>query len=345
MIVGQSNLLQALGWAVLNSLWQMAILWVVYQFITGVFKTTKSAQKSYLATSLIITGFAWFLYTFLSVLTTSTPGNDVVASGLISTVQGNERLNHWMDTMLPVASMIYLLLFLLPLYHLIRNLRYVQGIRRYELSKVNVKWRMFVRDIAARMGIKKPVHVWLSGIVSAPVTIGYLKPVILLPIAAINQLSTQQLEAVLLHELAHIRRYDYLVNLIIRFIQTVLYFNPFVKALVKMVEIAREKSCDEMVIQFQYDPHGYASALLMLEKNNYLPKPLAVAAYGRKNELLHRIECMLGIQKKQVISFNKLAGLFAGLLCFIALNALLILSKPEKLTGTTSASLSRIASP
>jgi hypothetical protein len=101
-----------------------------------------------------------------------------------------------------------------------------------------------------------------------------------------------------------------------------------------------------MVIQFQYDPHGYASALLMLEKNNYLPKPLAVAAYGKKDDLLHRIECMLGIQKKQVISFNKLAGLFAGLLCFIALNALLLLSKPEKTySNTSSSSLSKMASP
>jgi len=248
--------------------------------------------------------------------------------------------------MLPVASMIYLILFLLPLFYFIRNYRYVQAIRRYELSKVDVKWRIFVRDIAARMGIKKPVHIWLSGIVTSPVTIGYLKPVILIPLAAINQLSMPQLEAVLLHELAHIRRHDYFINLVIRFIQTVLYFNPFVKALVKSVEIEREKSCDEMVIQFQYDPHGYASALLMLEKNNYLPKPLAVAAYGKKNDLLQRIEYMLGIQKKQVVSFNKLAGLFAGLLCFIALNALLILSKPEKTHNeSTTASLSKIASP
>jgi len=54
MIVGQSNFLQALGWAVLNSLWQMAFLWVIYQLITGVFKKIKSSQKSYLATSLII---------------------------------------------------------------------------------------------------------------------------------------------------------------------------------------------------------------------------------------------------------------------------------------------------
>ncbi|MFI5132199.1 MAG: M56 family metallopeptidase [Chitinophagales bacterium] len=344
MIVGQSNFLQALGWAVLNSLWQMAFLWVIYQIITGVFKSIKSSQKSYLASSMIMTGFAWFTYTFFSIFTTNMPGHDTIGGGFIA-ANGNDRLNQWLNTMLPIASMIYLMLLLLPLYYFARNYRYVQAIRKQGLSKVNVQWRIFVKDIAARMGIKKSVHIWLSSIVTSPVTIGYIKPVILLPLAAINQLSTQQLEAVLLHELAHIRRYDYFINLIIRFIQTILYFNPFVKALVKTVEIEREKSCDEMVIQFQYDPHGYASALLMLERNNYRPKPLAVAAYGKKHDLLHRIEYMLGIQKKQMVSFNKLAGMFAGLLCFIALNALLIISKPEKTERQTGSSLSKMASP
>ena len=193
------------------------------------------------------------------------------------------------------------------------------------------------------MGIKKPVHIWISELVSSPVTIGYIKPVILVPLAAINHLSAQQMEAVLLHELSHIKRYDYLVNIIINFIQTVLYFNPFVKAFVKTVEREREKSCDEMVVQFQYDPHGYASALLILEKANHYPRPLAVAASGKKYDLLHRIELILGIRKKPVISFNRLAGLFAGLLCVITLNALLIFSKPAK--GNGQISFSHLSSP
>jgi beta-lactamase regulating signal transducer with metallopeptidase domain len=343
MIAGQSNFLEALGWAVLNSLWQMAILWMAYQLISGIFRKGGSPQKSYLATSLIITGFTWFVYTFFSILTTNTSGNDIIASGLIN-VNANERVNHWLNRMLPIASLVYLALLLFPVFYFIRNYRYVQAIRKDALTKVDPQWRIFVRNVAARMGIKKQVRVWLSGIVTSPVTIGYIKPIILLPVAAVNQLSTEQMEAVLLHELAHIRRYDYFINLVIRFIQTILYFNPFVKALVKAVEIEREKSCDEMVIQFQYDPHGYASALLMLETNNYLPKPLAVAASGKKSDLLQRIECMLGVQKRQVFSFNKLAGLFAGLLCFIALNALLIASRPGK-NSNDIASLTDMSSP
>jgi len=324
--IGQADFLQALGWAVLNSLWQMALLWVIYQLFTAVFKSG-SSQKSLLATILLLTGFTWFVYTFFSILSSHSADTIVISSGLVS-IGGNEQLNAWMKSTLPVASLIYLFLLILPLLQFVRNYRYVQVIRHGGLSKINAEWRLFVQKLAAQMGITKPVYIWLSEFVSSPVTIGYLKPVILVPLAAINHLTPQQLEAVLLHELSHIKRYDYLINLIINFIQTILYFNPFVKAFVRTVEREREKSCDEMVMQFQYDPYGYASALVILEKNNHLYKPLAVAAAGKKNDLLHRVELILGIHKRPMISFNKLAGLFAGLLCVIALNAVLIMTRP-----------------
>ena len=279
--IGQSNFLQALGWAVLNSLWQMALLWVVYKLFTGVFRKARPAHKSSLASVLLIAGFSWFVFTFISILISETSNDVLVAGGFVG-IAGNQQLNDWLYQTLPIASIIYLILLAFPLVHYIRNYRFVQIIRNYGLIKADVDWRMFVRKVAAQLEIKRKVQIWVSDLVTSPVTIGYLKPVILVPVAAVNNLSMHQMEAVLLHELAHIRHYDYFINLIIKFIQSVLYFNPFVKAFVKIVEREREKSCDEMVMQFQYDPHGYASALLTLEKADKLPKPLAVAASGKK---------------------------------------------------------------
>lgn len=342
--IGQSNFLQALGWAVLNSLWQMAILWVLYQIITGIARKTSSSHKSTLAAGLLMAGFGWFIFTFSSIYISETSGDPIMSGGFAG-VEGNQQLNDWLSQTLPVASILYLILLVLPLVHFIRNYRYVQVIRQYGLSKADVEWRMFVRRVSAHLGISKPVQVWVSEFVTSPVTIGYIKPVILIPLAAINHLSTPQMEAVLLHELAHIRRYDYLVNLILKFIQSVLYFNPFVKAFVAIVEREREKSCDEMVIQFQYDAHGYASALLALERANHFPRPLAVAASGKRQDLLHRIEWIMGIRKKPVVSFNKLAGLMAGLLCIIGLNAVVILSKPSEKDAVVSGPFSSLSSP
>ncbi len=340
-MTGQANFLQSLGWAVLNSLWQMALLWVIYQVITGIFRNARTSFKSSLASSLLVGGFAWFIYTFISAYT-STPASSVLSSALLP-VEGNQQVNDWLQRTLPLASVIYLVLLILPLLHFVRNYRYVQVIRNYGLSRMNVEWRMFVNKLAIQMGIRKKVQIWVSEFVASPVTIGFLKPVILVPLAAINQLTPQQMEAVLLHELSHIRRFDYLVNLIINFTYTLLYFNPFVKAFMKIVEIEREKSCDEMVLQFQYDSHEYATALLTLEKSHPAHKLMALGATGQKQDLLHRIELILGLQRKKFLSFNKLAGLMAGLLCVIALNAILLVSNP--VNGSRAVSFAHIASP
>jgi beta-lactamase regulating signal transducer with metallopeptidase domain len=330
----QANLLQSLGWAVLNSLWQLALLWVIYKIITGLAKQARPAAKSVLASFLLFAGFAWFIYTFLSAFKSGNAENSF--SSLLLTADSGNAVSAWLQRTLPVASVIYLVLLILPVLRFIRNYRYVQVIRRFGLSKLSADWRLFVRRTAAQMGIKKQVQTWVSELVSSPVTIGFWKPVILVPLAAINHLSPAQLEAVLLHELSHIRRYDYLVNLLINFVQTILYFNPFVKAFVKIVEREREKSCDEMVLQFQYDSHEYASALLTLEKASQLQRSFAIAANGKQNDLLHRIETIMGVEKKPVLSFNKIAGLFAGLLCIIGMNALLIITKPAAEKGYSS---------
>lgn len=321
-MTGQSNFLQSLGWAVLNSLWQLALLWVAYQCITSLLKKSTAPFKSSLASGLLIAGFAWFVYTFLAVYLSSSPDKTIIEHSFIN-ITNNEPVNEWLQQALPIASIIYLIMLALPLLRFIRNYRYVQIIRKYGLTKIGVEWKIFVKNVARLMGIRKPVTIWVSELVSSPVTIGFLKPIILVPLAAINHLTPQQLEAILLHELSHIKRYDYLINLLLNFIKTVLYFNPFVKAFVKVVEKEREKSCDDMVLQFQYDSYEYATALLMLEKANRFDKPLIVGATGKKNDLLNRVETIMGINKQPVFSFNKLAGLLAGLVCIVSLNIFL----------------------
>ncbi|MCG2617355.1 M48 family metalloprotease [Terrimonas sp. NA20] len=344
--LSQSDFLQALGWAVMNSLWQMALLWIVYQLITAVLQLQKSAQRATLASSLLFAGFTWFVFTFLVVLDKNSGAAGQFT--LISVVSENETLSQWFRTGLPWASMVYLILLILPVLNFVRNYRYVQHIRHHGISKAGVEWRMFVQKVSGHLGVRKPVQIWISELVNSPVTIGYLKPVILLPMAAVNQLTSQQLEAILLHELSHIRRMDYLTNLITRVIQTVLYFNPFVKAFSRIIDREREKSCDEMVMQFQYEPHGYASALLVLEQSsrNSASRMLAMAAAGgKKNQLLHRVESILGIKKKEPFSFYKLAGVLSAVVCLIALNALVIISKPVKSKSAPGFFLSQLSSP
>ena len=326
--ISQSNFLQAMGWAVLNSLWQMALLWIVFRIILSFASGLRPDKKTGLATGLLVTGFGWFLYTFISLLFSSSASNPI--SSLAVEMVDKKTWTSWTEIILPVASVVYLLLLVFPLWQFARNYRYVQQIRQQGLLKTDPEWRMFVKRMAARMGINKNVGIWLSELVSSPVTVGYLKPIILIPVAAINHLNTQQVEAIILHELSHIRRFDYLFNLIINFIKTVLYFNPFVRLFVSTVEKERENSCDEMVIQFQYKPYDYASALLLLEKDNTGSHEMMIAANGHKNDLLQRIENILGVKHKEIFSFRRFTGSLAVLLSVFIMNAFLFISKqPE----------------
>jgi len=323
MTGGQANFLQSLGWAILNSLWQLALLWVIYQVITAIFKSAKPAAKAMLASSLLMSGFAWFIFTFILAFTA---GNHDTAPFSMGMMPAN-GINNWLINSLPYASVLYLLLLFIPLLRFIRNYRYIQVIRRYGLTKMDPEWRVFVNKISAMMGIRKNVRVWVSEWVSSPVTFGFLKPVILVPLAAINNLSTSQMEAVLLHELSHIRRFDYLVNFILNIIRVVLYFNPFAKAFIRIVEREREKSCDEMVLQFQYDSRDYATALLQLEKLSYHSRILVLSATGRNKDLLQRVETIMGVGKRNRLPLQRLGGILAGILCVFGLNALLVISK------------------
>jgi beta-lactamase regulating signal transducer with metallopeptidase domain len=233
------------------------------------------------------------------------------------------------------ASVAYLLLLLLPAYRLFKNWRYIEHLKKYGLQKTAMEYRLFVKKVAQRLGIKNTVHVYISHLVQSPVTIGYIKPIILLPIAAINSLSTRQVEAILLHELSHIKRYDYLINFIITLLQTLFYFNPFIKKFVSLIEFEREKCCDELVLQFQYDKISYASALLLLEKNLLDSEALVLAAAGKKH-LLSRIEKIVGLEKKARFTFNQFAGLLASFLVALFIHSLLFVNKEVKLSKNST---------
>lgn len=307
----------------------MAIIWICWQIIAAMTTRTSAALRAKTATTLLFIGFGWFIITFIQTLK-ALPGE--LANPAQAWVAGvSPDLLQTLLHYLPVVSIVYLLLMVIPIFRLIRNIRYVKLIRTYGLQKISADWRIFTSTISEQLGIRKKVQIWISDFVSSPVTIGFLKPVILIPLAAINNLEPAQLEAVILHELAHIRRYDYLVNLLVNIIRTILYLNPFVKAMAKDIEQEREKSCDELVMQFQYDAHQYASALLLLEKSSHQTKPLLLSAGGsNKNELLKRVETLLGVQETRLFSWRKISSVCFALICTVGMQWLV--SPREKVT-------------
>jgi hypothetical protein len=161
------------------------------------------------------------------------------------------------------------------------------------------------------IGLDRHVAVWLCENVETPLTIGFLKPAILLPVAALNHLSLQQTETVIAHELFHIKRNDYLVNILMAIAEVILFFNPFAWLLQSAINKERENSCDDAVISLGYDPMIYAEALYILGRQAGQPISFALAATGRNKQLLlERVKRVLK-RKPSANSFLKpLAGFF-----------------------------------
>jgi bla regulator protein blaR1 len=314
---------EALGGSLLNSVWQMALLWIAFNFVAGllhsVLNLKSTAVKTNLAFTFLLAGFLWFIITLFSLLTNPGTAGPITIFSSFDNLLNTGSQTFLSAYVFPYLSFLYLFFLFIPVFKYIKNYRYVKFIKTHGLDKPAVDWKLFVQKNALYAGIKKPVRVFVSSLINSPFTIGFLKPVILLPAAVVCHLSIEQTEAILLHELAHIKRNDYFINLIIQFIRAILFYNPFVKMFVKTIEREREKSCDELVLQFRYEPISYAATLLRLEQLRIAGPAFAIPFSGKSADLLHRIEKITGKKSKQVFPGKKLAGIAAALLVLFLL--------------------------
>ncbi|MGQ0633358.1 MAG: M56 family metallopeptidase [Planctomycetaceae bacterium] len=146
--------------------------------------------------------------------------------------------------------------------------------------------------LAHCLGIRYPVRIVESALAEVPTLVGWLRPMILLPATAITGLTASQLEAILAHELAHVRRHDYLVNLCQTVVETILFYHPAVWWLSRRIRHEREHCCDDVAVALCHDRAGYARALAAMEELRSLPSSWAVAARG--GSLLARVRRLMG---------------------------------------------------
>lgn len=180
-------------------------------------------------------------------------------------------------------------------------------------------WTAASERIASALSLRRLVHVVDSVRVDTPMVVGWVKPVIVLPIAALACLSPTQVDAILAHELAHIRRHDFLVNLLQTFAETFLFYHPAVWWISARIRIEREHCCDQVAISVCADAVSYAEALVELETWRTYDAPLALAATG--GTLMARVRRVLGTPSDDLPrSFGALTMIvvLSTLVCIVA---------------------------
>ena len=327
-LLTQSALLRALGWSLFNSLWQMAFLWLVYLTFQHFFRRWSANVRHGLAVLLLMIGTAWTGITFFNAFTA--PG-EVDSHWTGSFLLISHQL---INEVLPYCSTVYLLALSFLFFRYIQQYLFSRQLTRKGLSKASPELKVFTQQISRRLGIKKEVKVWFSTLVDGPVTLGFLKPIILIPLATVSQLTPQQLEALILHELAHIRRHDYILHLWITALEIIFFFNPFSKFLIRCIQKEREHRCDDMVLQFRSDRHTYVSALLAVAKGIHGSPRLALAATGSNDKLLlQRAKRILQLsQPSESVKGRPLLFLFLTLIMtgLMIMKPVLSVTQPEQ---------------
>ena len=196
------------------------------------------------------------------------------------------------STWMPVLFLAWLVGVALLTLRLLSGWLWVQRLK----SHATVPAAAAVGDMAARLArrlhITRTVTFLESALVDVPTVIGWLRPVVLVPASALAGLSPSQLEAILAHELAHIRRHDYLVNLLQTLVETLLFYHPAVWWLSRRIRIEREHCCDDLAVSLCGDPVSYARALAELEELRSRGGQFVLAANG--GSLLDRVRRLLG---------------------------------------------------
>ncbi len=319
---------QAFSFALLSSLWQGASIAGALFLSFRVFKRISPHTRYLLSFAGLLALVLWFAdtllarylslsssFVYVSDLSTSSPLQEHVQTSRLVAATGGvypfSSLYGAVVSYMPLILSLYMVGLLVMVVRFAVNLRTLQQLTSRGITTAPEHLIRFLNDQLRLSHISRAVHMYVSDRVVVPVVSGILKPVILLPVAAVNNLTTAELQTILLHELAHIRRNDYLHNLIQVAAETLLFFNPFLWLISARIRRERELCCDDVVLAATGDGLCYARALAALEEGRAVAGSLSLAATNDKFELLNRIKRIMTMKQQDVVQGRTSAILFS----------------------------------
>jgi len=284
-----SSILDSIGWAVVHFLWQGVVIGsLAFLVLTGLQRRTASAR--YAVALFALAGCAGaFLVTLAIELNGRIAPPLVIGTGsgtsIVTEFASPSRLMNiiayiWVvgTAMLGVRVFVQWLL--------------GQRLKSLQVSQPDQRWLDIFTSLTRELGVAKTPRFLQSAIAEVPMVVGFVSPVVLVPVSTFTSLTPEQLKAVLAHELWHIRRGDHWVNAMQIAIETILFFHPAVWWLSSQVRIERENCCDDAAVRSAGNPRVLAEALTRLETLRIHIPSTALSSNG--GPLMNRIARMIG---------------------------------------------------
>jgi hypothetical protein len=198
-----------------------------------------------------------------------------------------------------------------------------------------------MQTLANRLNINFPVQLLESELVINPSVIGFFKPLVLVPVGLFNSLPPEQVEAILLHELSHIRRSDYLINFIQCLLELIFFFNPGLLWVSALIRIEREHCCDDLAVAAMDNKFQYINALVSFQEFNLKGAKYALAFANQKMPLLDRIKRLINHHNYKTLTIMEKVSLLAGVLLISAVT-FFSLQKSQAQSGNYTSNFSSV---
>lgn len=326
------QLVYALGWTVLHSLWQGTLLALLVGVSAAFIKKQSAPMRYWTALvglgGLLICAVLTFVRIYQMPIPDAILTSNIVIDGtnITATPATQEGVSTWLSFLqyfeahLPMIVSCWLIGMSVFALRFLGGLAYVQRLKYQYHRPVDAKFALLLNQIQQKMQLKQVVSLVESTKIRVPMTIGHLKPIVLLPAGALLALSPTQIEAVLAHELAHIKRNDFLVNLFQSVVEVLFYYHPAVWWLSAQVRMERENCCDDIAVAACGDDLEYAKALLSLQEYSKSSPTFAMAFSNKKNHLLNRVKRILNhpINSNRIMEKFSITALI--LLCLLVVS-------------------------
>ncbi|TVQ12048.1 MAG: TonB family protein [Bacteroidetes bacterium] len=302
----------ALGNALVSSMLQGLILFFIAApliFLFGKRKPEVAHWISMAALTLMLAGFTYSLIGGINVNPMPSPQEETIPAGSVAVAAEIASTTTYMQVesrnyqaLLPYIALMYVMGLLFFVIRFMAAFYNIRLLRMKGLEKIPDYIHEIYLVCAEKTNISKKVNLFLSSRIKSPVCFGYIKPVILFPVSAITQLSHEEIELIILHELAHIKRHDYLLKILQSTVQTILFFNPFCYFFSRQAELTRELCCDKVVIKMKNQKFRYAQTLLKLEEIKLSLTNPVLTIKPNQNQIMNRIKNIMENKPQNPIS-------------------------------------------
>jgi bla regulator protein BlaR1 len=304
-------MIQAICWVLVHSLWQGVLLALAGGGAILSTKRAAAAVRYRMLCTLLMVFLAGMGLTFVyewKIVSGSGDGSGGVGVSI-------SWLGVWCSAHAAQIVGVWLIITIVKSIRMAAGWEYMRRMRQEGLS-APAMWVERVDELSRQLGIRRTVKLVESVLVRAPIVIGQLRPIIYIPLGLINHLPASEMEAVLLHELGHIRRYDHVVNMVQQVAECLLFFNPGFLWISSLLREERENCCDDIAIAHTRDRVEFVRALVRFKEHSL--RGMALAFPGNKRQLLHRV-LRISRRENKTLSGRERLVLLGGCLILMGL--------------------------